>query len=100
MKQYNEKRTSNKTANYINNYIKCACMLSCSVMSNSLQPIDYSPPGSSIHRIFQARILVCHFLHQGIFPTKGLNPCLFHLLHWQMESLPLASPGKPYIKCK
>ena len=53
-----KERTSNKTANYINNYIKCACMLSCSVMSNSVQPIDCSPPGSSICRIFQARILV------------------------------------------
>ena len=29
----------------------------CSVMSESLQPTDYSPPGSSIHGIFQASIL-------------------------------------------
>ena len=34
----------------------------------------------------------CHFLLQGIFPTKGLNQ---HLLHWQAGSLPLAPPGKP-----
>ena len=32
-------------------------MLSCSVTSDSLQPIDCSPPGSSAHGIFQARIL-------------------------------------------
>ena len=34
-------------------------------------PMDYSPPGSSVHRISQARILewVCHFLLQGIFWT-------------------------------
>ena len=25
----------------------------------------------------------CHFLHQGIFLTQGLNPPLLHLLHWQ-----------------
>ena len=31
--------------------------LSCSVMSTSLQPMDYSPPGPSAHGIFQARIL-------------------------------------------
>ena len=37
----------------------------------------------------------CHFLLQGIFPTRGLNPHLSHLLHWQVGSLPLASPGKP-----
>ena len=38
-----------------------------------------SPPGSSIHGIFQARILewVATSL-QGIFPTQGLNPGLPH----------------------
>ena len=29
----------------------------------------------------------CHFLLQGIFPTRGLN---LHLLHWQVGSLPLS----------
>ena len=29
----------------------------------------------------------CHFLLQGIFPTQGSNPGLFH---WQMDSLPLS----------
>ena len=28
----------------------------------------------------------CHFLLQGIFLTQGSNP---HLLHWQVDSLPL-----------
>ena len=32
-------------------------MLSCSVMSDSCNPIDCSLPGSSVHRIHQARIL-------------------------------------------
>ena len=31
--------------------------ISHSVVSNSLQPMDYSPPGSSVHGILQARIL-------------------------------------------
>ena len=31
--------------------------VSCSVVSNSLQPRDCSPPGSSVHGILQARIL-------------------------------------------
>ena len=34
-------------------------------------------------------------LLQGIFPIRGSNPCLRHLLHWQAGSLPLAPPGKP-----
>ena len=29
----------------------------CSVMADFLQPLDCSPPGSSVHGIFQARIL-------------------------------------------
>ena len=37
----------------------------------------------------------CHALLQGISPTRGLNPCLLHLLHWQVASLPLAPSGKP-----
>ena len=32
----------------------------------------------------------CYALLQGIFPTQGLNLCLFNLLHWQAGSLPLA----------
>ena len=36
-----------------------------------------------------------HILLQGIFPTQESNPCLLHLLHWQVDSLPLAAPGKP-----
>ena len=31
--------------------------VSCSVMSDSLQPMDWSPPGASVHGILQARTL-------------------------------------------
>ena len=34
----------------------------------------------------------CHFPLQGIFLTQGLNPWLLHLLHWQVDSLPLSHP--------
>ena len=37
----------------------------------------------------------CDALLQGIFPTQGLNPTLLCLLHLQVDSLPLAPPGKP-----
>ena len=42
--------------------------------------MDCSLPGSSVHGIFQARILewVAHFLLQEIFLTQGLNPGLLH----------------------
>ena len=37
-------------------------------------PMNCSPPDSSVHGILQARILDCHSLLQGIFPIQGLNP--------------------------
>ena len=35
----------------------CYAVLSCSAVSNSLQPLVHSPPGSSIYGILQARVL-------------------------------------------
>ena len=59
-------------------------------------PMDCSPPGSSVHGILQARILeVCHFLLQGISMTQGSNPNLLCLLHWQADSLPLCLLRSP-----
>ena len=36
-----------------------------------------------------------HFLLQGSFLTQGSNPCLLHLLDWQVDSLPLKHLGSP-----
>ena len=38
-------------------HIYVLCVLSHSVVSDSLGPLGYSPPGSSVHGILQARIL-------------------------------------------
>ena len=64
----------------------------CSVVSNSV-----SPPDFSVHGIFQAKNIVVggHFLLQKIFPIQASNPHLLHLLHWQVDSLPLCQPRKP-----
>ena len=60
-------------------------------------PMDPSPPGSSIHGTSQARItgVGCRFLLQGIFSTQGLNPSLLPLLQWQVDSFPSELSGKP-----
>ena len=39
----------------------------------------------------------CHFLPQGIFPSQESKFYLPCLLHWQVDSLPLALPGKPLM---
>ena len=39
----------------------------------------------------------CHALLQGIFPTRGSNLHLLHLLHWQAGSSPPSYRGSPPI---
>ena len=75
----------------------CAKLLqSCLTLCD---PMNCSQLGSSVHAIPQARILewVAMPSSRGIFLTQGSNPCLLHLLHWQVGSLPLAPPGKHII---
>ena len=45
-------------------------------------PMDCSPPGSSVHGILQAKHagVGCHALLQGIFPTQGSNPRFSHCM--------------------
>ena len=71
------------------------CVLSHSVVSDSVQPRGlqparllgpWNPPGKNTG-------VGCHFLLQGIFPTQGSN-WVTPNLHWQAGSLP---PGKPIV---
>ena len=59
-------------------------------------PMDCSPPGSSVHGILQARTLewVAMPSSRGIFPTQGLNPGLPHC-RWILYCL--SHPGSPLI---
>ena len=57
-------------------------------------PVDCSLPGSSVHGIFQARILE----RVAISYSRGSSwprVCFLCLLHWQADSLPLAPHGRP-----
>ena len=56
---------------------------SCSVVSDSLQPMNHSLPGPCPWNSPGKNTGVdCHFLLQGIFPTQGLNLSLLHC--WQI----------------
>ena len=57
-------------------------------------PMDYSPPGSSVHGDSPGKNtgVVCRAFLQGIFLTQRSNPCL---LHWQAGSLPQHHLGSP-----
>ena len=68
---------------------------SVSCIQTLCNPLDCSPPGSSVHGILQARILEwmdCHSLLQRIFPVQGLNP---GLLHCRLIPYHLSHQGSP-----
>ena len=71
----------------------CARVLSCFIVSNSLQPYDCSPPGFSVHGILKTRILEWVAMLQGIFRTQGSN------LHLYIAGrfFTFEPPGIPYI---
>ena len=73
-----------------------AANLRCSVVLDSLWPMDvaYQAPLSKGFPRWQYWSGLS-FLLQGIFPTQGLNPCLWHLQHWLVDSSPTAQAGKP-----
>ena len=54
-------------------------------------PMDHSPPGSSVHGILQAKILEWVAMPS----SKGSSQPRDWTLHWQVGSLPLAPSGKP-----
>ena len=70
------------------------CILSHLSLVQDCDPMDCSPPGSSVHGILQARTLEWIAISFSRAPSqpRGLNPCL---LHWQADSLPLSHPGSP-----
>ena len=73
---------------WILNYV-----LSCPVVSSSLQQHGLCTGGSSVHGIFQARILEWVAISSpGIFLAQGSN---LHLLHCQVDSLSLRHMGSP-----
>ena len=69
-----------------------------SVMAKLCDPMDFSPPGSSVHGDSPGKNteMGCHFLLPGVFPTQGSNPglphcrrILYHLSHQGSPSLVL-----------
>ena len=57
--------------------VRADLLQSCLTLCN---PLDYNPPGSSVHGILQTRILEwLATLSLGILPTRGLNQSLIPL---------------------
>ena len=78
----------------------CVCVCVCVYTHAQSHPIlcshmDCNLHGSSVHGIFQAKILEWVAIpYSWVRKTQGLNLHLLCLLHWQADSLPLAPPKK------
>ena len=75
------------------------CMLSLQSWPTLCDPLDHSPPVSSVHGILQARILewvamLCP--PPWILPDLGIEPASLAL---QANSFPLSHWGRPIINC-
>ena len=68
------------------------CLVTCSVMSDSLWPHCLWPPRLLCPWNFSGKNprVGCYFLLSGIFPIERLSLCL---QHWQVDSLPLSHLG-------
>ena len=75
----------------------CACSITLSCLC-LCDPMDCSPPGSSVRGILQARMLewVAIPFSRGPSPPRDWThvSCVC-LLHWQADSLPLSHPRSP-----
>ena len=73
--------------------ILCCCLAAKSYLT-LCDPMDCSPPGSSVHGILQARVLEWVFLSPGDLPDPGMEPVslMSPVLAGRFKAL--APPGK------
>ena len=69
------------------------CVLSLSILADSLWLRGLYPPSSVRGILKQEYWSGLTFPTSGDLLTQGLYPRLLHLLHWQVDSLPLCHPG-------
>ena len=81
------------------NWASCMCLLCVLSHFSHIQLfvilLDCSSPGSSIHGIFQTKLLKWSAMpsSKGL-PSPGIEPVSLMSLHWQAGSLPLVPLGK------
>ena len=77
--------------------LNCCC-LAAQLCLTLCGPMDCSPPRSSAHGIFQARILewgVISYSRRSSQPRDQTCICVSCI--WQVDSLPLVPPGEPKV---
>ena len=77
-------------------FLECKCMYAQWYLT-LWDPIDYSPLGSFVHGILQARILQLVAISYFRGSSWPMDQTCVSCLHWQEDSLPLAPSEKPNI---
>ena len=75
----------------------CGAVPSCSVVFNSLGPIDCSPRGSSVHGMLQARILEWVSMSSSRVSSQARDPTQVSCVAGEFFTTEL--PGKPMCVC-
>ena len=80
-------------------YVHAQSFQSCLTLCD---PLDHSPPGSSVNGILQARLLewvamLSPMEDSGDLPDPGIEPLSLVSPALQMDSLPLHLPGSPEL---
>ena len=81
-----------KTLHWQSHVYVCMCVCMPLRLAGTIlcEPVGSSLPGSSVHDIFQARILEwISILSLGDLSDQASKPHLLCLLHWQADSLPV-----------
>ena len=77
----------------------CVCLLSCVLFfATSWTIARQAPLSKEFSR--QEYWSGLPFPTPGDLPDLGIKPSLMHLLHWQVDSLPLRRLGSPRCYCK
>ena len=75
-------------------WVRAKSLQSCRTVCD---PMNCSPPNSSVRGILQEYCSGLPCLPPGDIPDPGLNLHILHPLLWQTDSLPLMLPGKPQL---
>ena len=90
---------SQKDRNDVFPFFLCVCAKSLQLCLILCDPLDNSPPGSSVHGILQTGILewVAMPSSRGSSQPRDQTHVFYIYLHWQAGSLPPGPPGKPLL---
>ena len=89
---------NHKTSSHTHQNVLCLCSVAQSHLT-LCNPMDFSPPGSSVHRIFRARILEWVAISfSSDLPDPGIEPMSLASPTLAGSFFTTAPPGKPLLE--